>query len=251
MQSNNAITLIHGDAFEQLALIPTGSVDCVLTDPPYGTTDAAWDKAPDWGLLFAELWRVLKHNGALLMFAQNPLAAELIVQQRRYFRYEWVWEKPQASGILNAKKMPLRAHELVLVFYRKLPTYNAALIESQRSTPLRATISSVNSELYGKKPPKCTPARPDGYRCPRDVIRCGRDVKNHHSTQKPLALLRDLLRQYCSPGDLVLDPFAGSGSTLVAARELGLRAIGIEITEHYYHIARARLAEQLPLAVHS
>lgn len=240
------INLIHGDALDEIAKIPSGSVDCVLTDPPYGRTNAPWDIAPDWGRLFAELWRVLKPNGALLMFSQNPLAAEIIVQQRKFFRYEWVWEKTCPVGFLNAKKMPMRVHELILVFYRKQPTYNAALIESQRSTPLKAKKCNTKCELYGQKTLRYTTARPDGYRCPRDVIKCGREdsyAKQVHPTLKPQALLRALLSQYCNPGDLVLDPFAGSGSTLVAARELGLRAIGVEITEHYYEIAKKRLEQ--------
>ena len=233
---------MHGDALDLLASLEPGSVDCVCTDPPYGTTDAPWDAAPDWDRLFAELWRVLKPNGALLMFSQTPLAAELIVRQRRFFRYEWVWAKTRPAGFLNARRMPLRAHELVLVFYRRLPTWRGVPIESQRGAPYRKSGSErVTCELY-KRLPRIDVARcSDGPRCPQDVIRCAHDKQRYHSTQKPQELLRALLSQYCNPGDLVLDPFAGSGSTLVAAHELGLRAIGFELTEHYYNIARERL----------
>ena len=243
----NNTTLIHGDALEELAKLEPGSVDCVCTDPPYGTTDAPWDTAPDWGRLFAELWRVLKPNGALLMFSQNPVAADIIVQQRHYFRYEWVWAKTQSCGFLNANRMPMRAHELVLVFYRALPTYNRVPIASQWKKPYSLKHSMTKTKIYGTiKLDKMSESK-DGRRAPQDVIRCSFDAKRYHATQKPQELLRALLSQYCRPGDLVLDPFAGSGSTLVAARELGLRSIGFELTEHYYNLARERLAEQTPL----
>ena len=103
------------DALDLLANLTPGSVDAIITDPPYGTTNATWDKTPDWPAFFHACWRVLKKNGVLLIFSQNPTAAQIITQQRRWFRYEWVWEKPNAVGVLNANRMPLRAHELVLM----------------------------------------------------------------------------------------------------------------------------------------
>lgn len=145
------VQLINGEAFAELAKIPIGSVDLVLTDPPYGTTQASWDTVPDWGKLFAELWRVLKHNGAILMFSQMPLAADIVVQNRKTFRYEWILEKPRALGFLNAKKMPLRCHELILVFYRALPTYNALPIAHQRRAPYRHGERRCATPVYGKK----------------------------------------------------------------------------------------------------
>ena len=237
------VQLINGEAFTELAKIPSGSVDMVLTDPPYGTTNAAWDTAPDWDKLFAELWRVLKRNGALLMFSQMPVAADIVVQQRKFFRYQWIWEKSLALGFLNARKMPLRAHEAILVFYRSLPTYNAVPIESQRGVPYHKKVGTLPpSLLYGKNK-HSKPLPSDGSRYPRDVIKytTPRGKITFHQTQKPVDLLSMLIGQYTQPGELVLDPFAGSGSTLKAAQLTGRRAIGIEMDEEYCRRARVWL----------
>lgn len=221
----------------------------VLTDPPYGTTNAAWDKAPDWSALFAELWRVLKPNGVVLMFSQMPVAADIIMQQRSVFRYQWVWEKTQPAGFLNAHKMPMRTHEVILVFYRALPTYNAMPIESQRGKQRIAKIAETKTALYGKKKATLI-CGSDGSLFPRDVVRFSRPANNErlHPTQKPLDLLQMLIGQYTQPGELVLDPFAGSGSTLKAAQLTGRRAIGIEMDEEYCRRAQAWLdSAELPV----
>lgn len=223
--------LFPGDAYQLLDTMPAGCVDLVLTDPPYGTTAANWDDKIDYERLFGKLWRVLKPNGALLMFSQNPVAAKLICMNPKTFRYQWVWEKTNAVGILNANRMPLRAHELILVFYRKLPTYNKIPLENQKGKPYKEkSRESGLSSIYGKGASSPACASTDGSRCPRDVIRFGRDKKHWgHSAQKPAALLQYLIRQYSNPGELILDPFAGSGSTLAAAQAAGRRAIGCEL----------------------
>ena len=233
------VQLIRGEAFAELAKLPAGSVDMVLTDPPYGTTNAAWDKRPDWSALFSQLWRVLKNNGALLMFSQMPVAADICAQQRKNFRYQWVWEKTQPAGFLNAHKMPMRTHEVILVFYRALPTYNAMPIASQRGNPRIAKIAETKTALYGKKKATII-CGSDGSLFPRDVVRFSRPANTDriHPTQKPVDLLAMLIGQYTKPGELVLDPFAGSGSTLKAAQLTGRRAIGIELDPDYF--ARAR-----------
>ena len=163
----------------------------VLTDPPYGTTNAPWDTAPDWDKLFAELWRVLKRNGALLMFSQMPVAADIVAQQRKNFRYQWVWEKTQPAGFLNAHKMPMRTHEVILVFYRALPTYNAMPIASQRGNPRIAKIAETKTALYGKKKATII-CGSDGALFPRDVVRFSRPANNErlHPTQKPVETVK-------------------------------------------------------------
>lgn len=239
MRDGGDITLTLGDAMAELAKIPAGSVDMVLTDPPYGITAAEWDKRPDWSALFAALWRVLKGNGALLTFAQMPVAAELVMQQRRHFRYEWVWHKSSPAGFLNSHRMPMRQHELVLVYYRRLPTYNAVPIASQSSTPYKTQRGKTQSRLFHPSPRVTTHCK-DGSRFPQDVVKYDRPANTDrlHPTQKPLDLLAMLIGQYTHPGELVLDPFAGSGSTLKAAQLTGRRAIGIELDPTYF--ARAR-----------
>ena len=186
-----------------------------------------------------QLWRVLKHNGALLMFSQMPVAAELVMQQRRHFRYEWIWHKSSPAGFLNAHRMPMRQHELVLVFYRRLTTYNAVPIAHQSSTPYKRQRGRTMSRLFHPCPRVTTHCK-DGARFPQDVVRYDRPANagRLHPTQKPLDLLAMLIGQYTQPGELVLDPFAGSGSTLKAAQLTGRRAIGIELDPTYF--ARAR-----------
>lgn len=240
-------TLLNGDAFDLLQNVSDSSIDLILTDPPYGTTCAAWDKAPDFNALFTELWRVLKHDGAILLFAQNPVAAEIITQNRKNFRYEWIFEKPRALGFLNSKKMPLRCHELILVFYRALPTYNAIPIAHQRREPYSQGERRCATPIYGKKKPS-PPIASDGARFPRDVVKYSMPQGNtaFHPTQKPIDLLRMLIEQYTLPGEIVLDPFAGSGSTLKAAQITRRRALGFEKDKTYYTQALAWL--QSPLA---
>ena len=249
-------TLLHGNCFEHLKSVPDGSVDLVLTDPPYNNTDCEWDAVKcDFPLLFQELLRVLKPNGALLMFAQMPLAAELVMQQRKIFRYQWVWEKSRACGFANANKMPMRAHEVILTFYRKLPTYNRLPLENQAGKAYSLTHTKYyESDVYGsykKDASKHTPYHidNDGSRAPRDVIYFESEYytkakgETTHPTRKPQALCEYLIKQYSQPGELVLDPFCGSGTTAAAAMATGRRYWTCELEDKYFELASNRLAQ--------
>lgn len=249
-------TLLHGNCFEHLKAVPDGSVDLVLTDPPYNNTDCEWDAVKcDFPLLFQELLRVLKPNGALLMFAQMPLAAELVMQQRKIFRYQWVWEKSRACGFANANKMPMRAHEVILTFYRKLPTYNRLPLENQAGKAYSLTHTKYyESDVYGgckKDASKHTPYHidNDGSRAPRDVIYFESEYytkakgETTHPTRKPQALCEYLIKQYSQPGELVLDPFCGSGTTAAAALATGRRYWTCELEDKYFDLASKRLAQ--------
>lgn len=190
---------------------------------------------------------MLKNNGAILMFSQMPVAADIVVRQRRRFRYQWIWEKSRAFGFANSHRMPMRAHEVILVLYRALPTYNAKPIDSQRGMCYRRN-GGTPSKLYSHALVP-TPCISDGSRFPRDVLRYATPVgtARFHPTQKPVDLLSMLIEQYTQPGELVLDPFAGSGSTLKAAQLTGRRAIGIEMDEEYCRRARIWLdSAELP-----
>lgn len=196
-----------------------------MTDPPYGTTNAPWDVNIDFESLFDELWRLLKPNGALLMFAQMPLAARFACMHPKTFRYQWVWEKPNAVGMLNANRMPLRAHELILVFYRRLPTYNKIPLENQKGKPYQKGGAKTRTTPIYHTTIMNSCGSTDGTRCPRDVIKFSRDKKHWgHPTQKPEALMQYMIRQYTQPGEVILDPFAGSGAPLAAAQATGRRA---------------------------
>lgn len=235
------LELREGDAFELLPGIEPGSVDCVLTDPPYGTTNCLWDCKIDFARLFELLWRALKPDGVIVMFSQMPLAAELACMQKKAFRYEWIWEKTMPVGFLNARRMPLRAHENILVFYRAQPKFNAAPIESQAGEPYKRKRGPHGSKIYARAQKETASASVDGRRFPRDVIRCPQDRRARlHPTQKPVSLLCDLLRQYTNPGDLALDPFAGSGSSLLACSNLGRRCIGMERDPAFIKMIRER-----------
>lgn len=232
------IELWHGDCLELMQDIPDGSVDLVLADLPYGTTRNKWDKCIPLKKLWEEYKRVVKKNGAIVLFAQTPFDKVLGASNLDMLRYEWIWEKPQATGHLNAKKMPMKSHENILVFYRRLPTYNP---QWKRRAPYTSTYSS-HSTNYGKQKDNVTTIS-DGRRYPKDVLQFGKAEtdKNLHPTQKPVALLEYLIKTYTDSGDTVLDNCMGSGSTGVACANTNRRFIGIELDEDYFNLAKQRI----------
>lgn len=238
--------LFNDDCFNVLPTIEDSSVDFICTDPPYNTTNARWETKIDFDKLFEEYWRILKPNGCICMFSQNPLASKIIVSQEKKFRYEWVWEKNRAVGFLNSKKMPLRAHELILVFYRSLPTYNGVRLESQRKDVINGRKCVRHStQVYGYCSRETTyKASPDGSRVPRDVVYFKKDI-TVHPTSKPVALLKYLIQQYTNEGELVLDSFAGGGGIVQACLETNRRFIGIEKDEEYFKLCKEKESEFL------
>lgn len=224
-----------GDCIEFMKEMNDKSVDMILTDPPYGTTKNSWDKRVPLDLMWEQFNRVIKPNGAIVIFAQMPYGAELICSNRKMFRYELIWEKTSAAGFLNANRMPLRAHENILVFYKSLPTYNPQFMQGN---PYKS-MSGARTTNYGSY--ARTETINGGTRYPRDVIKMSRDSNNTHPTQKPVALCEYLIRTYTNEGDTVLDPFMGSGSTGVAAINTGRDFVGIELDKKYYELAKQRL----------
>nr|DAS54055.1 MAG TPA: adenine-specific methyltransferase [Caudoviricetes sp.] len=228
--------LQHGDCLELLPKLADNSVDLIVTDPPYGMTSNLWDKKPDLPRLWSELHRVGKENAAFVMFAAQPFATDLIQSNRRNFRYDLVWQKKMAVGFLNANRMPLRSHELILVFYRRLPDY---FPQKTAGKPYRARIAARPPRNYGGFD-ACSIVN-HGDRHPLSVWQYGIDADKHHSTQKPVALLERLIKSYSREGGTVLDCFMGSGSTGVACRNTGRRFVGMELDEKYFEIARRRI----------
>lgn len=236
----NKVELLHGDCLELMKDIPDGSVDCIITDPPYGTTNCEWDKVPDLKLFFDHGFRVLKENGALISFSQLPFAVDLINACRKYFRYEIIWQKTMAVGFLNANKMPLRAHENILVFYRKLPVYKPQKTKGKSYIVKRGSPSPI----YGKQS-LCVTVN-NGYRHPHDVLVFkNSNHKNLHPTQKPVELMEWLVKTYTNCGDTVLDCFMGSGSTGVACVRNNRNFIGMELEEKYFDIAKNRIENEM------
>ncbi len=236
----NDCELYEGDCLEIMKLIPDKSIDMILCDPPYGTTSKnEWDTKLPLATLWKEYKRIIKGNGAILLFGQPPFSSELIMSNRKMFRYEWIWEKPLAQGFLNANRMPMRATENICVFYSKLPTYNP---QKKDGKPYNKTCGANQTTNYGDfGENKCV--NETGKRFPTNVLHFSN--ANHsqifHPTQKPVELLEYLIRTYTNEGDTVLDNCMGSGSTGIACANLNRDFIGIEIREDYYKIACERI----------
>lgn len=239
------VQLMQGDCLELMCDIPDGSVDMVLCDLPYGTTRCAWDVPIPFEPLWAQYRRICKPNAAIVLLSQMPVAAALVNSNPKWFRYEWIYEKACPTGFLNANRMPMKAHENILVFYRSLPTYNPQFTFEKPYRKKRT--GGKQSEVYGRRLSGITTDAIDGKRYPRDVLRfsnssCGVD-KGAHPTQKPVALLEYLIKTYTNPGDTVLDNCMGSGSTGVACANTGRDFIGIELDTGYFETAKHRIEE--------
>ena len=217
--------------------IPDGTIDMVLCDLPYGTTARnKWDCVIEYELLWEQYERVIKENGAICLFAQTPFDKTLACSNLKLLRYEWIWVKQQGTGHLNAKKMPMKAHENVLVFYKKLPTYNPQMREGKPYV----SKSGRGSTNYGKQ--KRIVTENSGLYYPLDVLSFQSD-RGLHPTQKPAALLEYLIKTYTNEGETVLDNCMGSGSTGVACIHTNRNFIGIELDKHYFSVAVNRLTE--------
>lgn len=237
---------IHlGDALKVAPALRANSADLVLTDLPYGVLNARneWDNVPDFALFWKCLNRVAKPNAAVISTAKQPFTSFLVASNVADFRYTLVWEKSKATGYLNAKKMPLVAHEDIVVFYRKVPTYNPQMSNGK---PYNKGTAVRDTECYGKQTKAVEIKNTNGKRYPRSVqyFRTAECEGKLHPTQKPVALMEWLIKTYSNPGDVVLDPFMGSGSTGVAALRNRRHFIGIEAVEKYYDIAKARLNKE-------
>ncbi|EPB1657402.1 DNA-methyltransferase [Klebsiella pneumoniae] len=233
------IRLHNADCFDVFPEIASDTVDLVCADIPYGTTQCRWDSVLDLALMWEQLYRIVKPSAAIVLFSAQPFTSVLINSNLRDWRSEWIWEKGNATGFLNAKKQPLRAHENIEVFYRRQPTYNPQFTHGhERRTSKRKT---VNSECYGKA---LTLTKYDSTsRYPRDVqfFSSDKQTGNYHPTQKPLALVQYLIETYSNPGDTVLDFTMGSGTAGVACQQTERNFIGIEKDAVIYRTACERM----------
>jgi site-specific DNA-methyltransferase (adenine-specific) len=224
-----------GDTLERMKEIPDGSIDMILCDLPYGTTQNPWDSVIPLENLWHEYWRVCKANAAVVLTAQPPFDKVLGASQVTALKYEWIWEKPRATGHLNAKKQPMKAHENILVFYRKQCVYLPQMTPGKKYSVGGGASKKDNYGDFG------TQRENDGeFRYPRSVIKLGTET-GLHPTQKPVALMEYLVKTYTNPGELVLDNTMGSGTTGVACMNTGRRFIGIERDEKYFAICQERI----------
>jgi site-specific DNA-methyltransferase (adenine-specific) len=222
--------------------IPDGSVDMVLTDPPYGTTACKWDSIIPLEPMWEHLKRVIKPNGAIVMTASQPFTTTLIASNLKMYKQILVFEKTRPSNVMNAKKMFMKWHEDVVIFYNKLPTYNPQKTKAERVVKVQRLQDRSKGHM-GKT------GEVDGYvhdnggeSYPKTVLRF-KENRGLHPTQKPVALMEYLIKTYTNEGETVLDFTMGSGTTGVAAKNLNRNFIGIELDEGYFEIAKKRIDE--------
>ena len=216
--------------------IPDGTIDAVICDLPYGTTRNQWDSVIPLDKLWAEYRRITKPNAAIVLFTQQPFTSALVMSNPQMFRYEWVWQKENATGFLNANKMPMKVHENILVFYQKMPVYNPVMRTGFQS--YKTTTGSQTSN-YGSF--KKLQTESNGKRYPTDVLMFARDSGGFHPTQKPVELLRYLIQTYTDEGMLVLDNCMGSGTTAVACIKENRHYVGFEVEKRYFDAAQERI----------
>lgn len=247
--------LHHGDCLEVMRDIPDGSIDCVITDPPYGTTACKWDSVIPFEPMWKELKRIAKPKAAICLFGSQPFTSALVMSNPKMFRYQWVWDKQRGSNYLQANKQPMKYHEDVCVFYSALPTYNP---QKEEGKPYRKVhgVNNRSDSPYRQDTRVAGGVTERDGRLPQSIIRFGTSIGagRLHPTQKPVDLLRYLVRTYTQKGETVLDFTMGSGSTGVACQYEQRRFIGIEKDENYFNIAQNRIEaamdHEIALSVH-
>ncbi|MGY8620251.1 DNA-methyltransferase [Bacillus safensis] len=229
------------DCIEGMRMLPDKSIDMILCDLPYGTTKCKWDEVIPFELLWGQYERIIKDNGAIVLTAAQPFTSSLVMSNPKLFRYSLVWEKSKSTGFLNSKKMPLRSHEDILVFYKKLPIYNPQMtIGLPYDKGVRK--KQDKEDIYGGY--KQSHVKSPGLRFPRSVIykkTAESEGTTFHKTQKPVALFEYLIRTFSNENNIVLDNCIGSGTTAVAAIRLNRNFIGFETNSEYVEIAKQRL----------
>lgn len=239
--------LIQGDCLEVMRDISDEYVSCILCDLPYGTTKNHWDSIIPLDKLWVQYERIIKPNGAIVLFSQQPFTSMLVMSNPKMFKYEWIWEKENGTGFLNANHAPLKIHENILVFgkgatsptKKSVPmTYNPQKTKGKPYTAVQGYTGNNYSHTVGNVTVS------DGMRYPTDIPRFQRDKDKYHNTQKPVELCQYLIRTYTNSGGVILDNCMGSGSTIIAAIRENRRYIGIEKDEHYFEIAKERIKNE-------
>lgn len=229
-----------GDCLELMPKhVENKSIDMIFCDLPYGTTACKWDTIIPFDELWSEYERVIKDNGAIVLFGSEPFSSDLRMSNIKKYRYDWIWEKTKPIGFGNSNKMPLKSYETVSVFYKNLPTYNPqGLIAIKEKTVTRK--SNEQPSVYGKTGLVGSFKRKyTNY--PRQILRFPNTNKNQHPTQKPIELIEYMIRTYTNEGDLILDNTCGSGTTGLGAKNLNRNYIMMEQDPKYYEIACKRV----------
>lgn len=241
LMEKNPYILYNGDCMEVMNTIADRSIDLIVCDLPYGLTKNKWDTVLPFDRLWEHYHRIIKDNGAIVLFGSQPFTTIMISSNMKYFRYSLVWEKNKFSDFLNAKRKPMKTNEDICIFYKKQPTYN---IQYWYSTPYERwnTQKAVDRQTnYGSH--KQNRVKSDGRRLPTTILKFNRVERPIHPTQKPVDLLEWLIASYSNEQDVVLDNCMGVGSTGIAARRKNRKFIGIELDEAYFKKAKAFIEE--------
>ena len=242
--------LYKGDCLEVMKEIPSGSIDAIIADPPYGTTACKWDSVIPFDLMWEQLNRIIKPNGAIVLFGSEPFSSALRMSNIKNYKYDWIWDKKRCTGFLNAKKQPLRNNETISVFYKKQPTYNPQPYK-KNTTGNMGKSKEHQTDNYGKYH-QVDNDNSNEFGYPRTLLtqipvinNLSKDKSGLHPTQKPVALMEYLIKTYTNENETVLDFTMGSGTTGVACVNTNRNFIGIEQDEKYFNIAKNRINEYI------
>lgn len=232
----------QGDCLELMKDIPDKSVDMILCDLPYGTTACQWDVVIPFNALRKQYNRIIKDNGAIVLFGSQPFTTKLISSNIKNFRYEIIWEKQQGTNPMFAKKGILKKHENICVFYKKQPTYNPQMSYGNKNYSAFSSKNKKIGEIYGDLKSKHRECN-DGSRYPTSILKFNTERTKLHPTQKPVALCEYLIKTYTNEGDIVFDSCMGSGTTCIAAQNTHRHYIGFEKNEKYFSIAKKQIED--------
>ena len=238
------IKLMKGDCLELMKDIPDGSIDLVLTDPPFGMTKCAWDSVIPFEPMWEHLHRITKKDGAIALFGSEPFSSALRMSNIKNYKYDWIWEKTKAGNFASCRKNPMKYHEVISVFYRAFPTYNLFNLV-KLDVPVKSGRRNKGGNLgHASNGDTGYLQKETGFH--RSIIKfSNKSGKGYsfHPTQKPVDLLEYLIKTYTNEGDTVLDFTAGSGSTGVACVNTNRNFIGIELDDEYFKIAEKRISD--------
>ena len=245
--------LIKGDCLEVMKTIESGSIDAIITDPPYGTTACKWDSVIPFKPMWEQLHRIIKPNGAIVLFGSEPFSSALRMSNIKNYRYDWIWSKSNPANIALANRMPLKYHEVISVFYKKQPTYNKQMIPrdelgkkrlQNKNNPIRFKGSDIQGTSKISKDYDIN-RYDENFKNPSTILNFKVERGKKHPTQKPVALMEYLIKTYTNKGETVLDFTMGSGSTGVACKNTNRNFIGIEMDENYFEIATNRINKKI------
>ena len=245
------IKLYKGDCLEVMKTIESGSIDAIITDPPYGTTACKWDSVIDFELMWEQLNRVIKPNGAIVLFGSEPFSSALRMSNIKNYKYDWIWDKVQGSGMTISKIQPMKSHEIISIFSNGKTKYNPIMVKREKELNTKnwkmSKLNSDNGNFSSKSVKETQKIYKEKY--PTTILQYHKsakecnNTKRKHPTQKPVALMEYLIKTYTNEGETVLDFTMGSGTTGVACKNTNRNFIGIEQDENYFNIAEKRIKE--------